>query len=128
MIASRTRIGRTGRRPQRLIALDFQDRSKGAEGIEADGLGQIEEFDDVNPSIAAFYARDPGLPLPQCTRQPTLAQAMGFSFGDQELDQPLMSFRADGFHSFSAYYRLELILKTSNFAKVGRDEQHFGVK
>jgi hypothetical protein len=106
-----------GHRSQWLIALDFQDRSKGDEGIEANGLGQIEEFDDVNPSIAAFYARDPGLPLPQCASKPTLAQAMSLSFGDQELDQPLMSFRADGFHSFSAYYRLELILKTSKLKR-----------
>ena len=53
------------------------------EGIEADGIGQIEEFDHVHPALAALYARNPGLLLAQCVRKFLLPQAMSLALGDQ---------------------------------------------
>jgi len=74
----------------------FDDRQN-LERVKADGAGQNDQFDDVNPALAAFDACHEGLMAFEPVRQVFLTEARSDPGVDQRLAQSLLSRASDCF-------------------------------
>lgn len=63
--------------------------------IEPDGVGEIEELDHVDPTLAGLDGGDERLVPSKRLRDVALGQAGRFTGLGQELGQPLMARRAE---------------------------------
>jgi len=78
----------------------FDDRQN-LGGVKADGAGEDDQFDDVDPALAAFNARHEGLMALEPVRQIVLAQACAFTRIDQRLAECHLSLASDCFRHAS---------------------------
>ena len=72
----------------------FNDRQN-IEGVKADGPGEDDQFDDVDPALAAFNARHEGLVASELGRQFSLAKACLDPGVDQRLAECHLSRASD---------------------------------
>ena len=72
----------------------FNDRQN-FERVKADGAGQNDQFDDVNPALAAFNSRHEGLMALELDRQFILAKASLDPSVDQRLAECHLSRASD---------------------------------
>ena len=72
----------------------FDDRQN-LEGVKADGAGEDDQFDDVNPALAAFNARHEGLMALEPGRQVFLTEARLDASFDQRLAKRHLSRASD---------------------------------
>jgi len=72
----------------------FDDRQN-LEGIKANGARQNDQFDDVDPALAAFNARHEGLMALELDRQVLLTEARLDTSVDQRLAECHLPFASD---------------------------------
>ena len=78
----------------------FNDRQN-LEGVKADGAGEDDQFDDVDPALAAFEAGNKGLVASEPVRQVFLTEARLNASVDQRLAECHLSHASDCFRHAS---------------------------
>lgn len=75
-------------------------RSNNGRGVEADRVGQIDEFDHVDPPLATLKPGNPGLRTLQLLGELDLPNASLLALGKDKFNQLFMALVMNRFHPF----------------------------